>query len=65
MDINFGKESNIICFRDLFVICYFYYKNDILYLVTKICFFFLEVEWLFGFIIFIVNLVIYYMYRGL
>lgn len=40
MDINFGKESNIICFRDLFVICYFYYKNDILYLVTKICFFF-------------------------
>lgn len=40
MDINFGKESNIICFRDLFVICYFYYKNDILYLVMKICFFF-------------------------
>lgn len=40
MDINFGKESNIICFRDLFAICYFYHKNDISHPVTKTWFFF-------------------------
>ena len=27
MNINFGKESSIICFGDLFAICYFYHKE--------------------------------------